>query len=224
MIFVAASTLLANSTWETCAMTEAEMAVNAVKAQAVQGDKALAMADLIQTAVTLLRRGEALYPFNGLQGFPQNYPMLVTGDAQVRGGGDEPLRSAASILVPPDLCPSPSHPVPSPCPHPPTHTQSNAVRGSSVTVLANATELFSNLDTTMPKFSDWLQQAMGINTTATLQEFGTLWLPMPSNSTDGYDAHIVCTMHYGYTYFLQIMFILLCIIVVFQVRGGGGEG
>ena len=121
-------------------MTEAEMAVNAVKAQAVQGDKALAMADLIQTAVTLLRRGEALYPFNGLQGFPQNYPMLVTGDAQVRGGGDEPLRSAASILVPPDLCPSPSHPVPSPCPHPPTHTQSNAVRGSSVTVLANATD------------------------------------------------------------------------------------
>lgn len=33
--------------------------------------------------MTILQRGEALYPFNGLQGFPQNYPMLVTGDAQV---------------------------------------------------------------------------------------------------------------------------------------------
>lgn len=37
----------------------------------------------LQTAVTILQRGEALYPFHGLQGFPENYPMLVTGDAQV---------------------------------------------------------------------------------------------------------------------------------------------
>ena len=101
VIFVAASTLLANSTWETCAMTEAEMAVNAVKAQAVQGDKALAMADLIQTAVTLLRRGEALYPFNGLQGFPQNYPMLVTGDAQVRGRAGARRRAGGCRGLPP---------------------------------------------------------------------------------------------------------------------------
>ena len=40
------------------------------------------MADLIQTAVTILQRGQQLYPFDGLQGFPQAYPMLVTGDAQ----------------------------------------------------------------------------------------------------------------------------------------------
>ncbi|PRW61415.1 chitin synthase 1 [Chlorella sorokiniana] len=178
VIFVAAATILSNSTWESCAMTESEMAVNAVKSQAVEGDKALIMADLIQTAVTILQRGEALYPFHGLQGFPDNYPMLITGDAQ-----------------------------------------SNAVRGSPVTVLANATELFSNLDASMPKFSDWLQQGMGINSSATLEEYGRLWMPMPSNTTNGYDSHVVCTMHYGYTYFLQIMFIILCVIVLFQVGG-----
>ena len=33
VIFVAAATILSNSTWETCAMTESEMAVNAVKAR-----------------------------------------------------------------------------------------------------------------------------------------------------------------------------------------------
>ena len=38
----------------------------------------------VQTAVTILQRGEALYPVHGLQGFPDNYPMLITGDAQVR--------------------------------------------------------------------------------------------------------------------------------------------
>lgn len=178
VIFVAAATILSNSTWESCAMTESEMAVNAVKSQAVEGDKALIMADLIQTAVTILQRGEALYPFHGLQGFPDNYPMLITGDAQ-----------------------------------------SNAVRGSPVTVLANATELFSNIDASMPKFSDWLQQGMGINSSATLEEYGRLWMPMPSNTTNGYDSHVVCTMHYGYTYFLQIMFIVLCVIVLFQVGG-----
>ncbi len=56
----------------------------------------------MQTAVTLLQRGEALYPFNGLQGFPQNYPMLVTGDAQVRGWwvgsqGGHAVRHAAPL-------------------------------------------------------------------------------------------------------------------------------
>ncbi len=155
------------------------------------------------------------------------------------------------------------------CPCGPTLLQSNAVRGSPVTVLANATELFSNLDASMPKFSDWLQQGMGINSSATLevnrqglhepqpercpwpvepwmlctaplclqdalnpcgppphacvQEYGRLWMPMPSNTTNGYDSHVVCTMHYGYTYFLQIMFIILCVIVLFQVRSGGGQ-
>lgn len=102
--------------------------MNAVKSQAQEGDKALIFADLMQTAVTILQRGEALYPFHGLQGFPDNYPMLVTGDAQ-----------------------------------------SNCVRGSACTVLANATELFTNIDSSMPKFSDWLQQSMGINSTATLE-------------------------------------------------------
>ena len=51
VIFVAAATILSNSTWESCAMTESEMAVNAVKSQAVEGDKALIMADLIQVGV-----------------------------------------------------------------------------------------------------------------------------------------------------------------------------
>lgn len=33
--------------------------------------QALVMADLIQTAVTILQRGQQLYPFQGLQDFPQ---------------------------------------------------------------------------------------------------------------------------------------------------------
>lgn len=45
---MAAATIFSNYTWETCAMTESEMAVNAIKSQAVEGDKALVMADLIQ--------------------------------------------------------------------------------------------------------------------------------------------------------------------------------
>lgn len=152
------------------------------------------------------------------------------------------------------------------------------MRGSPVTVLANATELFSNIDASMPKFSDWLQQGMGINSSATLevrgrcsqgpqlqgcslnhapcgqsgpatqtrprppraalalrppclrpthvstQEYGRLWMPMPSNTTNGYDSHVVCTMHYGYTYFLQMMFIILCVIVLFQVRSSRWAG
>lgn len=48
VIFVAAATTFSNYTWETCALTESEMAVNAIKSQAVEGDKALVMADLIQ--------------------------------------------------------------------------------------------------------------------------------------------------------------------------------
>jgi hypothetical protein len=86
VFFVIAATVFSNATWETCALTESEQAVNAVKSQAQEGDKALIMADLMQTAVTILQRGEALYPFHGLQGFPQNYPMLVTGDSQVGCG------------------------------------------------------------------------------------------------------------------------------------------
>ena len=36
VIFVAAATILSNSTWETCAMTESEMAVNAVKVRSAE--------------------------------------------------------------------------------------------------------------------------------------------------------------------------------------------
>ena len=36
--------------------------------------------------------------------------------------------------------------------------QSNAARGNKVTVLANATELFGNIDQSMPRYDDWLQQ------------------------------------------------------------------
>ncbi len=47
-------------TWETCAVTEAEAAVSAIRADAKFDDKALAMADLIQSAVTILQKGGTL--------------------------------------------------------------------------------------------------------------------------------------------------------------------
>lgn len=50
------------------------------------------------------------------------------------------------------------------------------------------------------------------------QGYERLWMPMPSNTTNGYDSHVVCTMNYGYTYFIQIMFIVLCTIILFQAR------
>lgn len=49
--------MFCNTTWETCAITETELAVNAIKSQAPDGSKALVMADLIQTAITILQRG-----------------------------------------------------------------------------------------------------------------------------------------------------------------------
>lgn len=105
-------------------------------------------------------------------------------------------------------------------------------------MLANATDLFANLDQSMPKFNEWLQarlpivqlpvgvsvngnvvaaaacvwpdrqcrilsavghtrcsrylylalhkqESMGINATATLEEYDNIWLPMPSNTTNG---------------------------------------
>ena len=177
VIFVATILMISNYEWEECAVTESEMAVSAIRTQADTYDKALAIADLVQTAVTILQRGGELYPFNGLQGFPQAYPMLVSGDAQ-----------------------------------------SNAARGSRVTVLANATELFNNLDQSMPKFEEWLAEAMGINATATLEEFDQIWLPLPSNTT-GFDTSVTCKTEVGYTYYLQAQFLLLMVIVVFQVGG-----
>jgi len=163
--------------WESCAVTESEIAVSAIRSQADDYDKALAIADLVQTAVTILQRGQQMYPFDGLQGFPQAYPMLVSGDAQA-----------------------------------------NSARGSRVTVLANATELFNNLDQSMPKFEDWLAEAMGINSTATLDEFNQIWLPLPSNTT-GFDTSVTCTKEYGYKYYLQAQFLLLMFIILFQVGG-----
>jgi hypothetical protein len=97
--------------------------------------------------------------------------------------------------------------------------QSNTARGSRVTVLANATELFTNLDQSMPKFEEWVRESMGINATATLEEFEEIWLPMPSNSSTGYDASVTCVKHYGYTYYLQAQFVILCVIILFQVGG-----
>lgn len=38
-----------------------------------------------------------------------------------------------------------------------------------------------------------------------------------SRPCPGYDAHVTCTVHSGYTYYLQAQFILLCMIVLFQV-------
>jgi chitin synthase len=177
VILAAVIGMISNYSWEVCAVTESEMAVSAIRSQADDYDKALAIADLVQTAVTILQRGEQLYPFNGLQGFPQAYPMLVSGDAQ-----------------------------------------SDTDRGSRVTVLANATEMFNNLDQSMPKFDEWLAQAMGINASATLDEFNQIWLPMPSNTT-GFDTSITCTKEYGYKYYLQAQFLLLMFIILFQVGG-----
>jgi len=177
VILVSVILIISNTTWEVCATTESEMAVSAIRSQADDYDKALAIADLVQTAVTILMRGSQLYPFDGLQGFPQAYPMLVSGDAQ-----------------------------------------SNTARGSRVTILANATEMFNNLDQSMPKFEDWLAESMGINASATLDEFNTIWLPLPSN-TSGFDTSITCKEENGYTYYLQAQFLLLMVIVAFQVGG-----
>lgn len=177
VILVSIILIVSNTTWEECAVTESEMAVTAIRSQADDYDKALAIADLVQTAVTILTRGSQLYPFDGLQGFPQAYPMLVSGDAQA-----------------------------------------NSARGSRVTVLANATEMFNNLDQSMPKFEDWLAESMGINASATLEEFDQIWLPMPSNTT-GFDTTITCKEENGYTYYLQAQFLLLMVIVAFQVGG-----
>jgi hypothetical protein len=59
---------------------------------------------------------------------------------------------------------------------------------------------------------------MGVNATATLDEFGQIWLPMPSNTT-GFDTSVTCVKEYGYKYYLQIQFLLLLFIVAFQVGG-----
>jgi len=177
VILVSVIRMISDYEWENCAVTESEMAVSAIRAQADDYDKALAIADLVQTAVTILQRGEQLYPFSGLQGFPQAYPMLVSGDAQ-----------------------------------------SESDRGARVTVLANATEMFNNLDQSMPKFDEWLAQAMGINASATLDVYNQIWLPMPSNTT-GFDTSITCTKEFGYKYYLQAQFLLLMFIIGFQVTG-----
>lgn len=50
-----------------------------------------------------------------------------------------------------------------------------------------------------------------------LQEYNQLQLPTPGNISEGYDSTIYCKEHSGYTYYLQVQFILLCIIVLFQV-------
>lgn len=63
--------------------------------------------------------------------------------------------------------------------------QTNTVRGSRVTVLANATELFDNIDQAMPKFDQWLSDAMGINASSMLQASQLRQLFLPILSTDG---------------------------------------
>ena len=75
-----------------------------------------------------------------------------------------------------------------------------------------------------PSWHDWLQESMGINATSTLAEFNNIWLPMPANTTNGYDATISCTMHSGYTYYLQAQFITMAMIVMFQVGGKAPAG
>ena len=177
VIFVWVVLMFSSYTWEVCAVTESELAVMAVRSQSEEYDKALVIADLVQTAVTILQRGQQLYPFDGLQGFPEAYPLLVSGDAQA-----------------------------------------NTARGSRVTVLANATELFSNIDQSMPRFDEWLQESMGLNASATLDEWDKLKFPLPGN-TSHYDTTITCTEHKGYEYYLQVQFLLLLLIVLFQVGG-----
>lgn len=61
VILVAIILMISNYEWESCAVTESQMAVSAIRTQADDYDKALAIADLVQTAVTILQRGgEAL--------------------------------------------------------------------------------------------------------------------------------------------------------------------
>ena len=69
-----------------CRPLHAPPCVPSLQAQAQEGDKALIMADLIQTAVTILQRGEALYPFHGLQGALEAGGWLAAAAAGGRGG------------------------------------------------------------------------------------------------------------------------------------------
>ena len=50
-----------------------------------------------------------------------------------------------------------------------------------------------------------------------MQEYNRIYLPTPSNFSEGYDSKVFCTQHSGYTYYLQAQFVLLCLIVLFQV-------
>ncbi len=52
-----------------------------------------------------------------------------------------------------------------------------------------------------------------------MQEYSRLAIPTPSNVTTGYDATVYCKQYAGYTYYLQAQFVMLCLIVLFQVGG-----
>lgn len=53
-------------------------------------------------------------------------------------------------------------------PLPSLHMQSDSLRGTRVTVLSNATELFQNLGQSMPSYSQWISDGMGINSTTAM--------------------------------------------------------
>jgi len=57
VVLVAVIMMISNYEWEVCAVTESQMAVSAIQTQSEDYDKALAIADLVQTAVTILQRG-----------------------------------------------------------------------------------------------------------------------------------------------------------------------
>ena len=244
-----------------CALTEAQMAVNAVKSQAVEGDKALVMADLMQVwIIEHASRALVLHPVQRVAPgqheqhgrvwavpagwLPQraamrcaaaNAPLLHSTPRPPpppppADRGDDPAARRGALPLPrpgglPGELPHAGHrrragvhymqcvaeglhnkphgcvggelacavrqlacatrvavrqlcacapqahrpPTPACLPACLPRVQSNCPRGSSCTVYANATELFSNIDQSMPKFSDWLHQAMGINSSATLE-------------------------------------------------------
>jgi len=96
------------------------------------------------------------------------------------------------------------------------NAQSNTSMGESVTVLASSTEVFNSLPSALPTFGEWLNYSAGVNLNTTIEGFDQLKLPAAlkyQNDT------VTCTTEYGRTYYLNIQFAVLALLVGFQVIG-----
>lgn len=125
-----------------------------------------------ESAGTALRCRGAI-PLHRAGGLPAELPPAHQRRRTGEGAGAWPLLRCQALLgawccqacvVP---CTSASSRTQRPLP--PSPLQSATARGSRVTVLANATEVFGNIDQSMPKFDQWLHDAMGINASDMLQ-------------------------------------------------------